>query len=148
MDSLEPGDLAPAFTAESLSGDPISLEALRGKVVVLEFSCGLCIPEIPKLKQLHEDVSNAELQVIGISQDEDLSYLAEFLDERGMRWPQIQQVASFNEEQVLVQDPILKLYNVFGIPRSFIIDRDGRIAAKDLRGDELVQTVTQLVAAN
>lgn len=149
MNSLQLGDPAPVFTAQTLRGEAISLEELRGKVVLLEFwatSCGPCIPEIPRLRQLHEEIPEADLQVIGISQDEDLSYLAEFLEERGMQWPQIQQLSNFNEDQVLVQDPILELYSVYGIPRSFVIDRDGRIAAKDLRGEELVAAVKKLVA--
>ena len=94
---------------------------------------------------LHERYEDADFQIIGITEDTDLEALGRFLKDRQMTWPQIQQRSKF-EDEVLQMDEVLAHYNVFWIPRSFLIDRTGRIAAKDLRGDALEEAVGRLVA--
>lgn len=148
MDSLNVGQVAPDFTVETIDGDTITLSDMRGKVVLLEFwatSCGPCLPEIPHLKAMNERFSDADFQIIGVTEDEDLKMLREFLEERQMTWPQVQQLNSF-EDEVLKQDEVLVRYNVFWIPRSFLINREGMIAVKGLRGDDLEEAVSKLVA--
>ena len=145
--SLTVGQAAPDFKVETIDGKVISLSEFRGKYVLLEFwamSCGPCLPEIPHLKALEKDLPRSDFQIIGISNDKDLEALRRFLKDREVSWPQIQQVSAF-EGETLKQDEILGLYNVFWFPRSFLIDREGIITAKDLRGDQLETEVRKLV---
>jgi len=147
MRALNVGQPAPDFEAETIDGKIASLSGLSGKFVLLEFWatwCGPCMPEIPPLKTLEKELPPTHFQIIGISKDEDLEVLRRFIEDGEISWPQIQQVAEFEGEK-LNQDEILKLYNVFGIPRSFLIDPQGMIAAKDLRGEQLESEVRRLV---
>jgi hypothetical protein len=66
--------------------------------------------------------------------------LGPFLESERMTWPQVCDGKAFEGE-------IVRLYNVWGIPRSFPIDRDGRIMSKDLLGDALESSVAKLVGA-
>ena len=147
LDTLNIGQVAPDFTVQTIDGTPITLSSLRGKVVLLEFwatNCGPCLPEIPHLKNMNESYSNDVFQIIGITDDKDLQKLNQFLKSKQMTWPQVQQLAQF-ENEILKQDKVRELYNIFWIPRSFLIDRSGLIAAKDLRGEALEKAVSQLV---
>lgn len=147
MDYLNVGQAAPDFSAETIDGHAFVLSDFRGKVVVLEFWatwCGPCLPEIDHLAALEKQLAGSDFQIIGVSKDNDLNALRRFLAERALTWPQVQQLAEFNGD-VLQQDSILNLYNVFGIPRSFLIDHDGMLVAKDLRGEELQAEVRELL---
>ncbi len=149
LESLNVGQPAPDFTVETLDGESLTLSDLRGKVVLMEFwatSCGPCLPLIPYLKTLYEELPASEFFMIGITEDKDLDVVNRFLDENDMRWPQVQQLVTW-DEGVAVLDEVLRLYNVFGIPRSFLIDRDGMIASKDLRDEELEKATRDLVAS-
>jgi peroxiredoxin len=139
INALGIGKGAPDFIAEDVKGDTVSLAALRGKVVVLEFWatwCGPCLPEIPHLKQLDASFGD-EVVMIGISLDDDAAGLATFLEQEGITWPQIREAAMFDGR-------LPSLYNVSAIPRNFVIDREGRIAHKDLRGEALAEAVRLL----
>jgi len=121
-DRPELGKLAPPYTALSIKGDSVSLESLRGKVVLLNFWATWCIPcraETPFLQSLHERYAADGLVIVGAS-----------MDNRA----QIDQIANFAEqyavEYTVLHDPEMRgmdLYRVLGLPGSFLIDRDGHI---------------------
>jgi thiol-disulfide isomerase/thioredoxin len=150
LDSLRVGQSAPDFDAVSIDGDRIRLAELRGKVVLLEFwstTCGPCMPLIPYIRALHEELPSEEFVAIGVADDDDMEVLRTFLAERGMSWSQIRQNNTFDDTGYLQMDPMMAAYNVFGIPRSFLIDRGGIIVAKDLRDEALDQATRDLVAS-
>lgn len=140
-EKLGVGSIAPNFIAKTIQGDEISLSDLKGKIIILEFWatwCGPCIPEIPHLKAIDNKYLENEVQIIGISLDSDLKKLNEFITDQEMRWPQVQQAEKYD-------DDISKLYNVYVIPRSFIVDRTGMIVAKNKKGDELQNEIENLI---
>ena len=141
LESLNIGDPAPLFQAKTLRGDSISLADHLGKMVILEFWatwCGPCLPEIPHLKSIRSAYPENDLQIIGISLDSDAEKLKAFLQENALPWPQIQQPEEWKDE-------LPTLYNVSGIPRTYIIGRSGNIVAKDVRGEELEKAMAQLM---
>ena len=141
IESLSIGEIAPPFTAKNIDGNPIYLSEFKDKVIILEFWatwCGPCLPEIPHLKALNATYDTKDLQIIGISLDRNTENLKEFIKNKRIEWPQIQQPKTW-------EDVIPDLYNVNGIPRTYIINRNGEIAAKDLRGEELEQKVAELI---
>lgn len=142
IQSLNIGQPAPAFKALTLDGSEISLSGLQGNYVLMEFWatwCGPCIPEIPYLKQLHESYGDQNFKIVGVSLDRDKDTLREFIAEREMNWPQI-----FEEDGW--EDEITRAFNVAGIPRMYLIGPEGTIIAKDLRGEEMVAEVRNLLA--
>ncbi|WP_445666288.1 peroxiredoxin family protein [Fodinibius sp. AD559] len=139
--SLKTGMVAPDFTAKTIYGQTIKLSEIDSKIVLLEFWatwCGPCLPEIPHLKKLNSSYSDQELQIISVALDSDLDKLDQFVEEREINWPQIQQPKMWKGK-------IAKAYSVLGIPRSFLIDNKGNIVAKDLRGNELREKVSELI---
>ncbi len=143
LDTLAVGMPAPGFEAKDIHGGAISLAALRGKVVLLDFWatwCGPCIGELPSLIALHERFEGPDFALVGISLDEDGIALVDFLEEEDMPWPQVCDLGGFEGE-------VPRLYNVRGIPHTVLVGPDGRILARDLRGDELAAAVEKALAA-
>jgi peroxiredoxin len=119
------GKVPPPFSLFDLSGNQISLAGYRGKVVVLDLWATWCPPcrvEIPFLVELYEEHKDAGLVVIGIGLDDGgAKVLKPFVEQYGVTYP----VLVGNRE-------VGQRYQVRGIPTTFVIDRNGRIAAKHL----------------
>jgi len=114
---------APVFTATDLDGRPISMAALRGKVVIVNFWatwCGPCRAEVPDLVALQEKYPDT-LQVIGISEDEaGVEVVKRFAAEHKINYP-----------VVMMTPEIEKLFPGIGaLPTSFIVDRESRVVQK------------------
>jgi thiol-disulfide isomerase/thioredoxin len=125
-----------AFT-NVLNGKEITMEDLRGQVVVIDFWatwCGPCIAEIPHLKELYERYHESGLEIIGISLDEQVQTVVDYCTEHEMPWPQL------CIDDVGWETPIATEWGIRGIPTIFIIDRDGNLYSANARGqlDELI----------
>jgi thiol-disulfide isomerase/thioredoxin len=115
----------PAFTALDLDGKPVSIAALRGKVVLINFWATWCPPcreEIPDLIALQSKYKD-RLQIIGVSQDSgSVEAVRRFAAAQGMNYP-----------SVISTPEIEKLFpGIYALPTSFIVDRDGKIAQKHI----------------
>lgn len=118
---ITPYCAAPDFSLRTLEGETISLEGLRGKVVILNFWaswCGPCEEETPLLQGLYDKYKDEGLVVLGVNQDESIEAIRKFVDIYNLTFP-------------ILIDPGEKvsddLYDVFSIPRTFFIDRNGVI---------------------
>lgn len=113
----------PSFTAPDLDGRPVSLAALRGKVVIVNFWATWCPPcreEIPDLIALQKKYTDS-LQIIGVAQDSgSLEDVRRFAAEHGMNYPT---VLSTPEIETLFP-------GVSALPTTFVLDREGRLAQK------------------
>lgn len=120
---VEAGDRAPGFTLTTDTGQGIDLEDYRGKYVLLNFWatwCPPCIQETPSLNQLHQELSDQGLIVLGVSVDEDLSAYNAFLDRFGISFP-------------TVRDPSRSVASQYGThlyPESYLIDPEGYVVRK------------------
>jgi len=114
---------AAAFTLQDLDGKPLSLASYRGKVVLLNFWATWCTPcraEIPQFVEYQNRYGQQGLQLLGISMDDDVTPVREFYQQFKMNYP----VAIGNAN-------LAESYGgVLGLPVTFLIGRDGRIAAK------------------
>ena len=91
--------------------------------------------EVPLLKELYAQYQNQGVVVVGISLDEELKPLQEMVRAKGISWPQIH-----DGDQTLV-----KLFNVKGTPTYYLLDREVRIAAKDIPMNRLREAIDDLL---
>ena len=110
------------FALNDLEGKPWSLQALHGKVVLVNFWATWCPPcrkEMPDLDKLYQEFKDKGLLILAIS-DEDMSKVQPFIAEHHYAYP-------------ILLDPGSKVHQVFrveGIPKSFVYDRNGKLAAE------------------
>ena len=114
------GSPAPPFATETLAGDSVSLEGLRGKVVLLNIWatwCDPCREEIPELQEIHEAYSGRGLEVVGVSVDGPAQARAirEFARDFGMTY------ALWYDQEGTSQ----RVFRTLGIPNTFLFDRSG-----------------------
>jgi peroxiredoxin len=114
--------LAPAFTLKDASGKSATLADYRGKVVLLDFWatwCGGCKKEIPWFMEFHKTYESRGLAVVGVSLDEEgWKVLKPWLDAHPIPY-----------RIVLGDDAMAKKYAIEGMPDTFLIDQQGRVAA-------------------
>ena len=114
--------LAPDFTLTELSGQKLDLAEYRGKVVLLDFWatwCTGCKKEIPWFSEFQTTYGEKGFVVIGVSLDEDgWKVLRPFLDEHKVPY-----------QMLLGDSPMAKRYGIGNLPDTFLIDRQGRVAA-------------------
>ena len=114
---------APEFTLKDLQGRSLSLSALKGKVVLLNFWATWCPPckaEMPSMNKLYNDMKARGLEVIAISADNSPSAVREFLSKCRLDF-----LVLFDETKA-----VTRLYHVFSMPTTFLIDRNGVIVEK------------------
>jgi len=112
------------FTLTDLTGKPWSLKSLQGKVVIVNFWATWCPPcrkEMPDLESLYNQFQTQGLVILAIS-DEDASKVKPFIAERGFSY-------------TVLLDPgrnVNTLFNITRIPKTFIYDRNGKLAAESI----------------
>ena len=133
----------PDFSEQDLGGKPLSVGALKGKVVMVDFWatwCGPCRGELPNVIATYKKHHAQGFEIIGVSLDSDRDKLDAFLKETdGMTWPQ------FFDGQGWSNKLAVK-YGVESIPFAVLIGPDGKIIGKDLRGDDLENAVAAAVS--
>ena len=135
--------VAPAFAFKSNTGEDLSLEKLRGKIVLLEFWaswCGPCRAELPEIKNIWKKYAGDQFVLVGINLDSNRPAFDSFTKEEGLSWPQYYDGLGWGNK-------ISQLYGVYAIPHSVLIDRDGVIKARGLRGEELSSKIGELLKA-
>lgn len=144
QNSLAIGTPFPAFAAKDRTGQERKLADYKGKVVLIDFWamwCQPCQKEIPNVVKAYQKHHAAGLEIIGVSLDRknDGPKLDAFTKTRHMPWPQIFDGGYWQSELTVK-------YGVYSIPATFLIDREGNIAAKNLRGDALDREIARLLA--
>jgi peroxiredoxin len=136
------GKTFPDFNEKSLNGEPLSIAKYKGNIVLVDFWatwCGPCIAELPNVLNAYKKHHDQGFEIIGISLDSDRDKLTSFIKEKGMTWPQYFDGQGWQTK--LAQD-----YGINSIPATFLLDGNGTIIAKDLRGDDLEQKVAAALA--
>jgi beta-lactamase regulating signal transducer with metallopeptidase domain/peroxiredoxin len=135
---LKEGDPAPDFSVTSLKGETFHLEKLKGRFVFLEFwgsNCGPCRAETPNMIYLSESVSPDSLLLIGLAHADKKKAL-KYIQDKTLPYP-----------NVIVSESMLNDYGVTYYPATFLIDPDGNICGKDMRGKSLVANVRKKMQA-
>ena len=124
VNSVVVGDVAPDFQLEDTEGNQVSLSALRGKVVLVNFWatwCPPCIEEMPSMERLNEVMAGDNFVMLAINTEENgRNIVPAFLQKTPYTFPILY------DDKGVVQ----KLYGVFKFPESFVIQQDGTVAEK------------------
>ena len=141
------GSIAPDFTAPDPDGNDITLSKIKGKVTIIDFWaawCGPCRKENPNVVKVYEKYHEKGLEIIGVSldgtprqKDAKKAWL-DAIEKDGLTWHQVSNLNYFN-------GPVAKQYNIRSIPATFILDSEGKIIAKNLRGPALEKKIAELL---
>lgn len=121
--SLKP--MAPAFAVNTLDGQHFNLDAMRGRVVLIDFWatwCGPCNEELPHMKKIAKEFAGEPLVILSVSWDDDDAKWKDFIRKNEMTWPQYRDA----------DKALTHAFGVEAIPHYFTIDSDGVLTAEML----------------
>jgi peroxiredoxin len=135
------GQPAIDFTQNDPDGKPVSLADLKGKYVLIDFWaswCGPCRIEYPYLKKAYSQFKSGNFEIIGVSLDDKSAVWIQSIKDNGFSWPEVCDLKGFRNE-------VAQSYGVAAIPQSFLIDPNGIIIAKNLRGNDLIEKLKEVI---
>ncbi len=137
---LEAGSMAPEIALPSPDGDTILLSSLRGNYVLLDFWASWCPPcrkENPNLVKVYEKYHDKGFEIYQVSLDKTRDAWLMGIEDDDLQWIHVSDLKFWNSI-------VVPVYNIQGIPMSYLLDKRGRIIAQNLRGDMLEQELKQI----
>jgi peroxiredoxin len=141
-ENMKVGSKFPEFAEKDINGKSFSLADYKGKVVLIDFWatwCGPCRAELPNVLETYNKYHSKGFEIIGISLDEDKTKLTDFTKAKDMKWQQYFDGKGW-------ENKLAQQFGVQSIPATFLVNGEGVIIAKDLRGDDLGDAVQKALA--
>ncbi|MHA7110992.1 redoxin family protein [Sunxiuqinia elliptica] len=135
------GVQAPEFTMNDVDGTPVSLSSFKGKYLLIDFWaswCGPCRRENPNVVEAYQKYKDKGFDILGVSLDRDKSAWLKGIEEDQLTWTHVSDLKYWQNE-------VAQLYGVSAIPHSVLLDKDGKIIAKNLRGEDLHKKLEELL---
>ncbi len=136
--ALDLGQEAPLFTLPDMEGNEVSLDAFRGKYVFVDFWAAWCRPcreENPVLKRAYEQFGGENFEIVSVSLDQTAEAWHTAVAEDGLNWTLLRDSAG----------TVAQTYAVQSIPNTWLLDKEGKIMQKQLRGEELISVLEELL---
>ena len=121
------------------SNDSISLSDFRGKFLYIDFWgtwCAPCLMELPTICDTYEKTSRKDIEFLGIAVHDTKEKLESRIKDFSINYPQVLESDSKN---------LKKKYNIIGFPTTFLIDRKGKIIAKNLKAENLLDSLNYYI---
>lgn len=137
---LSVGQPAPEISLPNPEGEVVNLSDLRGKYVLIDFWAAWCKPcreENPNVVRLYNQYKDEGFEVFGVSLDRTREAWVEAIEQDGLEWTQVSDLQYFNSEAA-------STYQINAIPATYMVDPEGNIVAKDLRGISLENKLKEL----
>ncbi|MCO5237505.1 MAG: AhpC/TSA family protein [Chitinophagaceae bacterium] len=135
------GSAAPDFTLEDVNGKPVSLAAFKGKYTLVDFWaswCGPCRQENPTVVKAYQNYKSKGFDILGVSLDEKKDKWEQAIKQDKLEWTQVSDLKGWESD-------VAGLYGVKAIPMNYLLDKDGKIIAKSLRGADLIKKLGELL---
>jgi thiol-disulfide isomerase/thioredoxin len=135
------GAVAPDFTQNTPEGSPLTLSSLRGKYVMIDFWASWCQPcrrEMPNVVTLYNKYKDKGFDIIGVSLDKEKDPWVKAIADDKLTWHHVSDLKFWQNEAAVK-------YGIQSIPSTILLDKDGKIIAKNLRGDALAQKLEELL---
>lgn len=142
LERVAVGQPAVPFAQADSNGVDIALESFKGQYVLIDFWaswCGPCRQENPKVVALYNDYHEQGFEILGVSFDTDRAKWLDAIDADGLTWPQVSDLEGW-------QNAAGQVYGVRSIPHTVLLDPNGVIIAKNLRGEELREKLEEVMA--
>ena len=138
---MRDGNPAPEFTFQNEKGKTINIKKLKGKIIVLDFWaswCGPCRKEIPNVKKVYAEYKDKGIQFLSVSIDAKKEAWTKALKEEQMPWMQ-----GWTPD---AGKSVMNTYQFGGIPFIILIDKEGNIYRKNLRGEDIKNAIDDCLA--
>jgi len=137
------GKMAMEFTQNDTLGIPVSLSSLKGRYLLIDFWaswCGPCRAENPNVVKVYNKYRDRGFHIIGVSLDRpgQKEKWMKAIHDDGLAWTQVSDLQFWNNE-------VAKQYGIRAIPQNLLLDPEGKIIAKNIRGDELDTKVGEAI---
>ena len=136
----------PDFTFINANGKNVSLKDFRGKIVVLDFCaswCGPCRKEMRSMLTIYNELKADDLEFISVSLDDSEAKWRKMLDEEKLPWVMLWDKTGFPKNSK-TPSAIQNAYGFYSIPFLVVIDKEGKLAARNVRGEQVREAILKI----
>ncbi len=135
------GSPAPEISLSDTTGNPVALSSLRGKYVLIDFWaswCGPCRAENPNVVRMYNKFKDKGFAIYSVSLDQAKANWTKAIRNDNLTWTHVSDLKFW-------QSAAAQQYGVQAIPATFLLDKEGKIIAKNLRGEALEQKLEEVL---